>query len=117
MEGQRKTEQHLFLKSDLAKEVWLYFGCRLHKQFSSHSILHLITGWMHGVSRRSQLGYTTLAIIFYGLWEIWKDRCAIKYEGTRKSTHRILQVIYEHLYNVNLLHIPERKPSIWEANI
>lgn len=30
---------------------------------------------------RAQMGYTTLGIIFFGLWEIWKHRCRLKFDG------------------------------------
>lgn len=112
-----ETIQHLFFESDLAKKVWRHFSAILHRQVPNQPVLQFLTCWLNGVSRRSQLGYSILAISFYGLWEIWKERCAIKYDCTRKSTQGLLHAIYEHIHNVNLLHIPKRKPTNWEVII
>lgn len=98
----RETVLHLFFESDIAKEVWSHFATKIHKPTRLHSIPQLVMGWLYGVSHRSQLGYSTIAIIFYGLWEIWKERCRIKFEDVHPSIERALRAIYDHIYSVNL---------------
>lgn len=117
MEAKRETLTHLFLESDLAKEVWLHFSRKLSKPYHASSIDQLIRGWLAGVSRRSQLGYVTLAIMFYGLWEIWKERCSMTYDDTKRSRAQVIHAVYEHVYAMNLMQMPKRKPSHWEVNI
>lgn len=58
-----------------------------------------------------------LAIVFYGLWEIWKERCSMKYENAKRSRPQIIHAIYEHVYKMNLVPIPKRKATHWEMNI
>lgn len=112
----QESMNHLLVESDLAHEVWGHFGAKLQKYYSYNTISQLVNGWLHGVSRRSQLGYSTIGIVFYGLWEIWKERCTAKYEDGKISTHRVFHAIYEHIYNLNMMHTPKRRPTNWETN-
>lgn len=36
------------------------------------SVKHLLRFWLHGVSLRSQYGYTILGVILFSILEIWK---------------------------------------------
>lgn len=115
--AKKETLPHLFLESELAKEVWQHFSLKLHKPFHYATVEQLLRGWLTGSSRRAQLGYVTLTIIFYGLWEIWKEQCSMKYEDIKRPWSQIIHAIYEHIYTRNLLHTPKRKPTHWEINI
>lgn len=41
----------------MARTVWQHFSLIRHKPSDMNSIYQLISTWMHGLSRRSQLGY------------------------------------------------------------
>lgn len=82
--------------------------------YRAHSIDQLFKTWLRGVSRRSQLGRTVLAILVYGMWEIWKVRCRMKYEEAYFDGNQLLRRIYEHVYDINRIHRPKREPTTIE---
>lgn len=51
-----------------------------------------------------------LGCVFYGLWEIWKERC-------RCNPHRLISRIYHYLYGLNLQIVPKRAATRWDTNI
>lgn len=65
-----ETLDHLMVKSDIPHSIWDHFAHKLHKSSHVQSIAHLHKLWLHGVSRRTQMGMTIVAIFFYGMWEI-----------------------------------------------
>lgn len=110
----QETLQHLFVDSDLATTVRHYFAAKVHKQAMVHSLQHLFTSWMNGISMRSQMGYTTLGILFYGLWEIWKHRCKLKFEGGAMDPRVVIHATTRHLHDMNIICTPKRRPTRWE---
>lgn len=101
----------------MAKAVWSHFGAKIHISYRPVSLSQFIMRWLQMSSRRSQLGYSLIVILFYGLWQIWKARCSAKYEEIRWSSCKVKRAIYEHIYNMNLMHTPKRIATHWENNI
>lgn len=77
---QIETIDHLMIHSDIARVIWEHFAAKLNKRLRVQSITHMYRVWLHGCNSRSQLGITILALILYGMWEIWKVRCRMKFE-------------------------------------
>ncbi|KAL3648874.1 hypothetical protein CASFOL_005277 [Castilleja foliolosa] len=80
---QNENVQHLFLKSEMAATLWDHFGKLIRKPTNFNSVWHLLKFWSHGSSRRSQMGILILGVIFYGCWNIWKERCRLRYDEGR----------------------------------
>lgn len=76
-----ETIEHVLIHSELAKAVRSFFAGIVHKPVEVDSIAHLFTSWSHGASNRSQYGYTIHCVIACMLWEVWKQRCKLKFEG------------------------------------
>lgn len=57
------------------------------------------------------MGMTILAILFYGMWEIWKQRCRMKFEGDRLDVNNILRRVYNHVYDCTRANQPKRDPT------
>lgn len=72
-----ESSLHLFFKSEVKwlkrfGKTLLYFF--LKKSYLALSGLQLLQVWLHGFSRRSQLGICIIGIFFYTLYELWKGR-------------------------------------------
>lgn len=80
------------------------------------SVEQLIQVWLHGVSRRSQMGYT-IGIIFFMLWEIWKHMCKLKYEGRICNPQSIIEATLSHIQFMNSYMVPKHQPTIWEGTM
>lgn len=107
--------EHLLLHSDMARIVWEHFAIKLQKSIHFRSIDHLCRLWLYGSHRRSQLGRSILAIIFFGLWETWKTRCRMKYDEESFNANLLLRRVYTQVYDLNIIHDPKRMPSIFET--
>lgn len=106
-----ETLDHLLVKSDMAHSVWDHFAQKLHKPSRMRSIAQLHKSWLDGVSRRTQLGMTIMATLFYGMWEIWKTRCTLKYDEGRFEAQALLRRVYNHVYDCTRVMQPKREPS------
>lgn len=102
------------MKSEIAHIVWDHFAQKIHKPNLMQSVVQLQKLWSHGVSRRSHLGMTIGAIIFYGMWEIWKTRCTLKFDDGRFDAHDLLRRIYNHIVDCTRVMQPRREPSTFE---
>lgn len=100
--------------SDVARAIWDHFALILQKPQRVHSIAHMYRVWLQGGKRRSQMGMTTLALILYGMWEIWKIWCKMKFEDEKFDAHKLLRRIYHHLNDINRIHPPKREPTQFE---
>lgn len=110
-----ETLHHFFVSSDLASAIWNHFSLILQLPYQASSIRHFISVWLVNSSRRSQLGITILGYLFCGCWEIWKERCRIKFEESTPNIQLLLKRIYGQLYELNARVIPKRSPSTWES--
>lgn len=73
---------------------------------------------MHGLSRRSQIGCVTIGVVFYSLWELWKHRCKLKFEGgTTSNPHAVIHATLSHARNMNNMASPKRRPTHWERSV
>lgn len=81
--------------------VRTFFATRLHKQVHVQSIYHLITAWLTGTSLRSQVDYTIIGIIFFDLWELWKHRCKLKFEGGVLDPQTVIHATLRHIQSLN----------------
>lgn len=106
-----ETIEHLMIHSDIAQSLWGQFASKLHKISRVQSIGHLRQVWLHGVNRRSQMGMITLAIILYGMWEIWKVRCRMKYEDERVDNNQLLIRVYQHIHDISRVNHPKREAT------
>lgn len=112
-----ETMDHLFINSDIAIQFRKAFAPKLHKCVTVNSVHHLLHSWLHGFSLRAQCGYTTLGIIFFGLWEIWKHRCRLKFEGESFDSSTVICANLHHIQERNALYNPKRNRTVWESNI
>lgn len=57
------------------------------------------------------MGMTIMETLFYGMWEIWKIRCTLKYDEGRFSAQALLRKVYTHVYDCTRFMQPKREPS------
>lgn len=110
-----ETLDNLLVQSDIARGLWDHFASKLSKNNRFRTITQLSEVWLHGVNRRSQLGMITLAILLYGMWEIWKIRCKMKFEGEGFDAHILLRRMYTHIYDISFQFQPKREPSTMDS--
>lgn len=115
--SERETLNHLFIQSDLAKEVWGHLMSYTHVVFTGSTIQNLIYTWLASSSRRSQVGITIIGFIFYGFREIWKERCRIRFEDGTRNSRQLIHKICAQLYVMNLTVVPKRAATTWERTI
>lgn len=96
-----ETLDHLLVNSNMARSMWDHFAAKVNKFNRPRSIMQLREVWLHGVNRRSQLGMISLAILIYGMWEIWKTRCRMKFDEERFDPSRLLQRVYIHIQDLS----------------
>ncbi|MQL81184.1 hypothetical protein Taro_013643 [Colocasia esculenta] len=81
---------HLFISSDLASKLWWWASSNLHLQLSTNAN---ITSRFWQVLCQSNPstphGFINLYSTMLILWEIWRARCSLRFEGKRLSFHRI----------------------------
>lgn len=106
-----ETLDHLMVKSDITRTLWDQFATKLNKANQVRSIAHLREVWLHEVNRRSQVGLITIAIVFYGIWEIWKIRCRMKFEEERVDLNQLMRRMYNHIHDIFRIHRPIREPT------
>lgn len=63
---------------------------------------------------RAQLGYTSLGIIIFGLWEMWKHSCRLKFEGGELEPTMVIHNVLRQVQDMNTLCKPKRRPTRWE---
>lgn len=96
-----ETLDHQFIHSDLAKAFGEHFAAIVHKQTDIHSIEHFLSSCLHGFSSRLQCGYNVRGLIDFGLWEIWKHRCKLKFEGGTMEPQVVIRITTHHLQVAN----------------
>lgn len=111
---QEETMEHLLPHSDIARILWNHFEVKLQKRLHAQTINQLLRLWLHDAHQRSQLGVSILAVIFYGIWEMWKVRCKMKYEGDNFNANFLLRKVYTQAHDAILLHTPKRVASTFE---
>lgn len=112
-----ETIEHLFIKSDLACAVRKHFAGLLHRQNHVRSVEHWLHAWSNGVNIRSQMGYTITGAIFYSLWELWKHRCKLKFEGGTANPNAIINATLSHVRFMNGFMIPKRRETQFEKTM
>lgn len=101
---------HLFVHSEWASFLWSTFhrnGCQTWGN-SSSSLIH---NTINDLKINSLFGQFQLAILAYGLWEVWLARNAILYEGKTVSSlslfHKVLFQAKQALHSA----------QIWQDNL
>lgn len=101
-----ETVNHLLITSDFANIIWQHFATKIWIFHHARSVEELLRTWLEEKSRRSQLGFTILGIIFYGLWEIWKTRCKALFENIAIPPEQTIRTIYSHIQTLNAVLMP-----------
>ncbi|MQL68343.1 hypothetical protein Taro_000634 [Colocasia esculenta] len=85
-----KDLDHLFLKGDLAVALWDWARPLLHGQVIGSHITSTLWNIVSVVNNRSATGFIFTYVVLLVLWEIWKYRCAKRFDSTYKSVGKII---------------------------
>lgn len=100
-EHDKESIDHLFIKSELAMEVWNYLDRLFNiRSFQTDSI----QSRRFNISRRkSQVGYVTSMLPIFAVWELWKERNSRKFENEISQPAAIIQQITDWLKDCSQL--------------
>lgn len=108
---------HLFLHSEIAREVWRCFGeiFRLQSRFSSMG--QLVATSLPKVGALSQFDLCQAGIAAFSLWEIWVARCEATFERTVMKARRIFLKVISQVQLLSIIHSPKKPSSRIQKNI
>lgn len=112
-----ETEDHLFVNSELAKSVWNHFSSMFNLNISYSSLDQLAESWLLHSSPNNIAGISKNVIFATGLWEIWKHRNNVIFEGSRWSDHDVIIKITYALQLTLRIYKPEDSLSLEDENI
>lgn len=84
-----ETLSHLFLQSEIAREVWRCFGEIFWLPSNFISIGQALATWVPKLRALSQFDICRVGVATFSLWEILVTRCAATFEGTTMKARRI----------------------------
>ncbi|KAL3652392.1 hypothetical protein CASFOL_002073 [Castilleja foliolosa] len=113
--GNIETSDHLFILSDVAKIVWDHLENLIGRKTPRISFTHFFMAWMKDWNLRSQIGYTTLGIFGFGIWEIWRARCQARFQDIQMNPYNIIRAIIAKSQLVNLCIDPKKIATNWES--
>lgn len=105
---QEETLLHLFVKSEVAYEVWRCFGLIYKLPYSFNSILQAIKTWMNVPTAASQFDIARMATAAHLLHEIWVGRCRATYDDKRMRARQICIRVIRKVQTISLVHKPNR---------
>lgn len=91
-----------FIQIFIAGNIWKHYGDIFRILNNHQSICALIKGWTHDFSRQSQLGIISLAVVAYGCYGIWKERCRSIFEDVQMNASTIITYIQQSIKTVNI---------------
>lgn len=89
---QGESLNHLFIHSELAVHIWSYFQAK-GITLAGNSVATFITTAVRNIKSNSAHGLLVLAVLGFSLWEIWRARNSMRYEGCAISHSRVLHQI------------------------
>jgi len=89
-----ETADHLFCKGNLAKNIWRSIANSLGVRLIQNSLKLLLLNWWNTHTNNPIASFIIQALPPIICWEIWKTRCANKFENVKPSPYRT---------NVNIL--------------
>lgn len=88
-----ETIAHLFSNNQVAEQVWSYFCSSCSITFNKGNLRQTLMSWWLAIGRKNihfaLLQY--LPSIIY--WEIWKNKCTIKWDNMHMSRWHIIQQV------------------------
>lgn len=94
-EHDKESLDHLFIKSELAMEVWNDFD-----RFFNIRSFPIQSRRFNRSRRKSQVGYVTSMLPIFSVWELWKGR---KFENEISQPAAIIQLISDWLKDYSQL--------------
>lgn len=103
-----ETLFHLFILSEVARQVWKFFAnfSKLPSEYSL--ILQALNIWMVGSSTTSQYEIVKRACSAYIFREIWVSRCSATYDDGHMSARTICVKMLNRICTLNLVVSPKR---------
>ncbi|MQL86101.1 hypothetical protein Taro_018629 [Colocasia esculenta] len=81
---------HLFLKGDLAVSLWDWARPLLHGQVFGSHITSTLWNIISTVNCNSAMGFISVYVVLLVVWEIWKYRCAKRFDSVHKPVGKIM---------------------------
>lgn len=73
--------QHLFLDSELARFLWVYFGARMGISADYSSMRGMFSEWQSKAPLSSNVGFIASLIPVLVCWSIWRYRNLVLHEA------------------------------------
>ncbi|MQM01654.1 hypothetical protein Taro_034414 [Colocasia esculenta] len=89
---------HVFIGSDIATHMWRWFlplvpnNIHLHSQLTTR-----IRNFIHNTNVQTPLGFISIYCLILMLWELWKSRCAARFDHQRRRPAEIIRSIKLHV--------------------
>ncbi|MQM12672.1 hypothetical protein Taro_045592 [Colocasia esculenta] len=85
---------HLFITSELATDLWNWAAPMLEVNLSSQdNITARLWHLVKFCNMSTPHGYVSLYVSMLVIWEIWRCRCSMRFEGKRRTIHSIVHNI------------------------
>lgn len=94
---------HLFIYSDIARQVWQAFANIFKLPGKYSSTLQALNIWMAGCSDRTQYGVLRMACSAYIFKEIWVSRCSATYDDRLMNFETIRVKVLNRIRTLNLV--------------
>lgn len=105
---QEETLTHLFMHSEMAREVWRCFRQIFRMPYVFSSILQVVKTWISIASSLSQYDISRMAVVAHALHELWVGRCRATYDDNPMRARQICIRIIRKVQLMALVHLPKR---------
>ncbi|XP_059289936.1 uncharacterized protein LOC132043485 [Lycium ferocissimum] len=109
-----ENTNHLFRDSELANDIWNFFGASCGIISTTRDIRVTVMNWWLLKSKNKVHDMLLKCLPTIICWEIWKARCTYRYEGIKYSQRRIIdQITYLAKGIINLQFTSLKLESPW----
>lgn len=92
---------HVFIHGDLAATLWNWLlPITSNNVWFGNQITHRCWNLLSNTKTTSAFSFIGMLLVFSMLWEVWKHRCALKYEGVSFSSQLIKRNIILNVQSV-----------------
>ena len=86
---------HILITGHFAKYIWHYDAAKLGALYNQTDLRSLLLCWINQPRQNEVYKLLNYILPNFVCWNLWKNRCAVKYGGKKSSVHRVIYGIFK----------------------
>ena len=86
---------HILITGHFAKYIWHYYAAKLGALYNQTDLRSLLLCWINQPRQNEVYKLLNYILPNFVCWNLWKNRCAVKYGGKKSSVHRVIYGIFK----------------------